>query len=184
MTLFLFEKSDQQKWPALTIQLAIIMVSTGLLLRGVVNAYIVLALVLVLCVFGLQITGVRFLWLYPVWTGDGRSTERTDTLFLKGYLLSSTIALSLGVYDWLISGFLGNSSSSSAHLQWIQALLQTGEVMLMNVMGYLICVLGLLVPILFLTFCNKAIRLRLNREQAVWRRQRERHNQENNPRSE
>lgn len=155
----------------MTIQLAVITISTGLLLGDIVNVYIVLALVLVLCVFALQITGVRFLWLYPVWKGDGRPTERVDTIFLKGYLLSSTIALSLGIYDWLITVFLGDSTSSSAHLQWIHKILQTGSAVLMNLMGYMIGMLGLLVPVLFLMFCNKRIRLRLDREQAIWEKQ-------------
>jgi len=72
----MLDRLEPQKWHAITIQLAILTITTGLILKQIVNSYIFLSFALVLCTFALQITNKRFLWLYPVWTIDRRSTER------------------------------------------------------------------------------------------------------------
>lgn len=159
-------KLDQQKWPAMTIELAILTITTGLILKEIVNTFIILSFALILCTFALQITGVRFLCLYPIWTGDGRSTERVDTFFLKFYLLFSSFFLALGVFYWFVIKI--SQTHHSKHLTWIVNALKCFETALLEIMFYLIAILGLIVPICFLLYCNKGIRAKLKLDQTNW----------------
>jgi hypothetical protein len=166
----MLEKLNPQKWPAVTIELAILTVTTGLILKSMVSGFIILSFSLILCTFALQTTSVRFLWLYPIWTGgDRRSTERTDTFFLKFYLLFSSFFLALGVFSWF--AFKRLPVHHSKHLIWLVNLLKCFEVVLLEIMFYLIAILGFIVPLCFLFYGNKKIRKKLDLDQARWNKE-------------
>jgi hypothetical protein len=166
----MLEKLNPPKWPAMTIELAILTVTTGLILKSMVSGFIILSFSLILCTFALQTTSVRFIWLYPIWTGgDRRSTERTDTFFLKFYLLFSSFFLALGVFSWFALKSL--PVHQSKHLIWLVNLLKCFEVVLLEIMFYLIAILGFIVPLCFLFYGNKKIRKKLDLDQARWKKE-------------
>lgn len=150
----------------MTIELTILTITTGLILKEIVNSFIILSFTLILCTFALQITGIRFLWLYPVWTVDRRSTERVDTFFLKIYLLFSSSFLAIGVFNWFVTR--GSQPNQSKHLGWLVNILKFFDIALTEIMIYLIVILGFLIPLCFLLYCNKRIRSKLDLDQAKW----------------
>lgn len=162
----MLDKLDPQKWPAMTIQLAILTINTGLILKEIVNSYILLSFTLIICTFALQITNIRFLWLYPVWTVDRRHTERIDTYFLKFYLLFSSIFLSIGIFYWFL--IEKTKSKLSGHLSFICGALKGIDNVLMEAAIYIVISMGFLVPLVFLLWCNRKIRKELSFDQKKW----------------
>ena len=162
----MLDKLDQQKWPAMTIQLAILTITTGLILKEIINSYILLSFALIICTFALQLTSIRFLWLYPVWTVDRRPTERIDTYFLKFYLLFSSIFLSVGLFHWFL--IEKTKFKLSGHLSFILGALNGIDHFLMEATIYILISMGFLVPLIFLLWCNKKIRKKLTFDQKKW----------------
>lgn len=162
----MLDKLDLQKWPAMTIQLAILTITTGLILKEIINSYILLSFALIICTFALQITNIRFLWLYPVWTGDRRPTERIDTYFLKFYLLFSSVFLTVGLFYWFL--IEKTKLKFSDHLSFILGTLKEIDHFLMESTIYILILMGFLVPLVFLLRCNKRIRKKLTFDQKKW----------------
>ncbi len=167
-------KFDNQRWPAMTIELAILGITTGLILKDIVNGYILMSFVVILCTFALQTTNVRFLWLYPVWIlkdnqnqiRASEQTERLDTYFLKFYLLFSSIFLAVGVYHWFISEV--SKKISTDHFKWLGYTLTFWESVLLEAILYLLVIFGLVIPLVFFFYGNKKIHKKLNQDQKIW----------------
>ena len=171
----MLEKFKEQRWPAMTFELTILAITTSLLLKDIVNSYIIVSFVLVLSTFALQTTDVRFLWLYPVWQDNSKNpriskrTERADTYFLKFYLLSSSIFLAIGVCHWVISE--ATEKMSISHFAWLRHTLKSWDLFLLETIMYLLVVFGVILPLIFFFYWNRRIKNLLEIDQAKWLKQ-------------
>ncbi|MBC8466588.1 MAG: hypothetical protein H8D55_02000 [Deltaproteobacteria bacterium] len=171
----MLEKFNGQRWPAMTFQLTILAIITSLLLKNIVNSYIILSFILVLSTFALQTTSVRFLWLYPVWQGDPPNprlcvtTNRADTYFLKFYILSSSVFLAIGICYWAI--FNATDKMTISHFEWLLQTLKFWDLCLLEIVIYILVVFGIVFPLIFFFYWNRRIKNLLQIDQAQWLRQ-------------
>ena len=90
---------SNQKWSALSLEIAILTSNVFLFTNGYISVFLGISVIIILSLFCLQIISRRFLLFFPSHPSLGRPTPMFDTHLLRSLIIISLFSLVIGVID-------------------------------------------------------------------------------------